>query len=78
MTLMLPLPCFMVLMVHLRVGLSQYVILERASQRTPRPQRLLLLFEGEHLEQAQTSWFAPISLKGKPLGSHLVGIRYHV
>ena len=53
--------------------------------RIPRPQRLLLLFEGEHLEQAQTSWFAPIIFQGQasrfPLGwykiSSLIGYPHY-
>ena len=28
--------------------------------------------KGEHLEQERTSWPAPISSKGKALGSHII------
>ena len=35
-------------------------------------------FEGKHLEHARTSRSAPISPKGKPLGSHMVGWKYPV
>ena len=37
------------------------------------PKRLLPLFKGEHLERVLTSLSAPISHKGKPLGSYIVG-----
>ena len=36
------------------------------------------IFKSEHLERQWTSQFAPISLKGKPLGSHMVGSKYPV
>jgi len=35
--------------------------------------RLLPPSKGEYLGRAWTSWPAPISPKGKPLGSHMVG-----
>ena len=43
------------------------------------PKRVLLVlspFKGEHLERVQTSQL--IFTNGKPLGSHMIGSKYHV
>jgi hypothetical protein len=72
---MLSLAWIMVLL-HLRVGQIQYVILKRVSweleglQRVPRP------FKGEHFEHVHTSRSTYVSSKGKPLGSHMIGWKY--
>jgi hypothetical protein len=81
MTPMLPLVWIMVLL-HLWVGLTHCVILKRASWEI---EGLLPPFRGEHLEWAITASFrgehllwartsraAPIFPKGKPLGFHMI------
>ena len=60
MPLMLPLVWIMVLL-HLWVGLSLFVILIRALQEFEGPQRLLPPFKAEHLARARTSQ-PPISV----------------
>jgi hypothetical protein len=45
-------------LLHLRVALSLYVILKRASHNLRAPNDYCLLFKGEHLEQARTSWLS--------------------
>ena len=42
------------------------------------PKDCWLPFQDFHLERAQTSQPAPISPKGKPLGSHMVGQQFPV
>ena len=71
------------MLLHFRGGLSLCIpetgiMRIRRSQRIRRPQRLLPPFKGEQLEQAQTSWMAPISSRGEPLVSHMIGCKYHV
>jgi hypothetical protein len=61
----------MVLLHHLRVGLTLYIIQKQPSQELEAPRRLLPPSKGEHLEQAQTSQLAPI-------GSQMVGSKYPV
>jgi hypothetical protein len=45
---------------------------ETCTTRITRPGRLLPLFKSEHLQGVWTSGLAPISSKGKPLGTWLV------
>lgn len=60
---------YMVLL-HLRVGLNLYVILEWDYKNLRVSDVHCLFFESEHLERMQTNWSAPsISPKGKPLRS---------
>ena len=73
---MLP-PAWIMVFFYFRVGLS-LCNPETGITRVRGPWRLLPPFTGEHLARAQISWFAPISLKGKPLGSHMVGWKYLV
>ena len=68
----------MVLLHHLRMGLTLYIIRKQASQELEAPRRLLPPSKGEHLEQAQTSQLALISPKDKPIGSQMVGSKYPV
>ena len=58
---------------HLRAGLSLYVILKWTS--IIGPSKPTASFRGEQLEWVQTSWPAPISPKGKPPGSQVVGVK---
>ena len=74
-TSMLP-PAWIMVLRHFQVGLNWYVILKWALRELEGSQRLLPPFEGEHLERARTSWPTPISPKGKPLGSHMIGWKY--
>lgn len=60
----------------IQVGLNLYVISKRTSWELEGTQRLLPRFKSEHLEHARTSQPTPISPKGKPLGSHMVGWQY--
>ena len=69
-TPMRPLAWIMVLL-HFGVGPSLYVIPKRAWWELEGPQTRFPPFGGEHLERALTSGRAPISPKGKFLGSHM-------
>lgn len=50
-----------------------WTIASRMHQKSKLPKKIIHTFlEGEHLERVSTRKFAPISLKGKPLGSNVV------
>ena len=70
---MLP-PAWIMVLLHFWVGLSLYVFPETCLMSMR--QFLKTNIEGEHLEHAQTIRLAPIYLKGKPLGSHMVGWKF--
>ena len=61
------------MVLHLQLGLSLYVIPRLASQKLEGLSRLLPRLKGEHLEQAQTNQPTPNFLKDKPLGAHIFG-----
>lgn len=54
------------------------MILKHASWESEALQGLLPLLNGEHLEHAQSSQHAPITLKGKAFGSHMIGWKYSI
>jgi hypothetical protein len=58
-TLMLP-PLWIVVLLHLRVGPSLYVISKWAPEELEGPWRLTPPLKGEHLEQVQTSQPTPM------------------
>ena len=70
---MLP-PAWIMVLLHFRVCRRVHVIPKQAEGSW----RLLPTSKGENLEQAQTSWLAPLFPKGKPLGSHMVSWKYMV
>ena len=71
-TTMMLLRVYIMLWLHGCFGLSLYVIPKQTLQELKGFQRVEPPFQDEHLERARTSWLAPISPQGKPLGSHMV------
>ena len=69
------LPVWNMLLLHIWGSLTLYVILKRALWELQGPQSLLPPFHGEHLEWLQRN---PVSPKGEPLGSHMLGWKYPV
>lgn len=65
------LPMWIMALLHLRVGLSLDINPTTGITRPERSPNSISSFKGELLEWTHIGWLAPVSPKGKPLGSQM-------
>ena len=66
-------PMWIMVLLHLQVGLILYVIPKWTSRELEVPPRLLPPFKDEHLQHVWTNYPATYLPQGQPLGSQMVG-----